>query len=110
MAKALVMTDGVPVMTEIVTAALAPVDDTLLVVVGAPGNANEITGPIIAGTPITLPNGLSYETGQLEVTISGQTVLRDTASGWNEIGSGTKTQISFNKDLDIDDEIGFRRD
>lgn len=108
MTKALVLTNGIPVMTEIAAAGQNPVDDRLLVVLGSPGNANEITGPIPQGTPIDLPNGLTYESGQLEVTLSGQTVLP--ISGWNEIGSGEKTQISFNRDLDIGDEIGFRRD
>lgn len=108
MTKVLVLTNGVPVMTDIAVSGSPATDDRLLVVLGAPGNANEITGPIVAGTPITLPNSLDYESGELEVTLNGQTILPVT--GWNEIGSGTKTQISFNQDLDIDDEIGFRRD
>ena len=108
MAKALSIVSGLPVMIDIIASAAPAVDDRLLVVLGAPGNVNEITGPIVSSTAITLPNSLTYESGTLEITLNGQTIVPVT--GWNEIGSGSMTQISFNQDLEIDDEVSFRID
>lgn len=93
----------------VVVAGSKPEETTLKVVSGAPGNVNEITGPIAAGTPITLPDSVTYEDTDLQVFFNGQQV--DVVSEYNYEGAGpTRTQISFTFDLEVGDDMSFRVD
>jgi hypothetical protein len=82
-------------------------DEYLLVVSGSPSNGNEITGPILAGTNITLPNSGQYSGDELLVDLNGQTC--ENGLDFNYVGSPPRTQIAFTFDLFVDDRLYLRK-
>ena len=101
--KKLALVNGIPKMVE---EAGAPTiyEETILIVDGSPG-AGELTGPIAAGTNITLPGSQTYSGDELEVYISG-----DRLTVGQDYISVSSTQISFLFDLYTNDLIKFRID
>jgi hypothetical protein len=82
-------------------------DEYLLVVSGTPSNANEITGPINAGTAITLPNGGQYTGDELMVDFEGQTL--ENGYDFNYVGTPPRTQVAFTFNLLVGDRLYFRK-
>lgn len=80
-------------------------DQGIDVVSGSPGS-NQITGPVAAGTPITLPSGQTYTGGELEVMLNGD--ILETVLDYSYVGSGSKTQIQLTFDLVVGDRLRFR--
>lgn len=71
----------------------------ILVIDETPALPEEIQGPITAGTPISLPNGGTYEGNELKLDVNGVdlTPLLD----YNFVGPGpARTQITLTFDLD----------
>lgn len=94
-------------------------DEKLTVVAGAPADSNEVTGPIIPGVAITLPNdsrdggnSQGYVVGQgvLEVYLNGQELI--SGDDWSELGSlgSVATTFQIDIDLEVDDILLVRID
>ena len=105
--RALAIINGLPRMDDITASQPSIYDEPLKAVSGAPANSNEITGPVTTGNNITLSNSGSYTGLELEVDFNGQDLvaIRD----YTYVGAGTKTQIQLNFDLNIGDELHFRK-
>jgi hypothetical protein len=102
----LALVNGVPRMT----LSLPNIyDQSVTVVSGTPG-ANEIQGPVTAGTPITLPSSGSYtvvsSVTSLNVYLNGDRTER--TLDWNTSGSSPYTAIVLTFDLVVGDRIDFR--
>jgi len=82
-------------------------DEELLVVSSGASGENEINGPISAGTSITLPNSGTYEGEELEIFVNK--FVQEDVLDFNYVGSGTKTQVQFTFDMEVDDVIVFRK-
>lgn len=94
-------------------------EELLTVVSGSPADDNEVTGPILSGTNLTIPydsrdseavRGYIVGKGDLEVFLNGQR-LRLTAD-WTEVGtSGTESvTVQIQQNLIVGDELLFRMD
>lgn len=79
---------------------------SLEIVASAPA-ANQIIGPITAGTNITLPSSGTYTGEELFIFINGQKV--DSAFDYNFVGTAPRTQVTFTFNLVIGDKIEFVR-
>jgi len=84
-----------------------PEETTLEVVSSSPG-ANEIAGPIVSSTAVTIPDSVTYEDADLQVFLNGQQL--DLVGDYNYEGSGTRTQVSFTFELLVGDKLTFRVD
>lgn len=62
-------------------------------------------GNISAFTAITIPDSETYEGKELKVYLNG--VLQVVLSDYNYVGSGSKTQIAFTKDIVTTDTISY---
>lgn len=80
-------------------------DQRLTVVSGAPGNSNQITGPVTTGTNVTLPQSGNYTGLELEVYLNGDRL--EVTVDYTYVGSGTKTQVQFTQQLEIGDTVDF---
>jgi hypothetical protein len=80
-------------------------DESLLLVSGSPG-AGEITGPITAGTPITLPSSKTYDSSELKLFLNGMSL--EYLVDFNYVGTVPRTQISLTFDAVVGDRIRFR--
>lgn len=94
-------------------------DEKITVVAGAPLNDNEVTGPILAGSILTLPldsrdsdSVQNYKNGKgvLEVFLNG--IYLQNGIDWQEIGAIDSVQTTFqiNVDLVIGDQVTCRID
>jgi len=82
-------------------------DEALDVVSGSPG-PGQITGPVTAGTNITLPLSQTYTSEELEVRLNG--IRLESVIDYNYVGSPPRTQVTLTFDLVIGDRIHFRID
>lgn len=80
-------------------------DQSLTVVASSPG-PNEIVGPIITGTNITLPAAQTYDDLDLQVYLNGDRL--EPVFDYNYVGSPPRTQIAFTFDIVVGDRIDFR--
>lgn len=103
MAKKLALVAGIPRMVE--ESANPAIYDQALKVVSGTAGAGEITGPISAGTPITLPSGKTYTSDELEVYLAG-----DRMKAVFDYNYTSSTQVSFTFQLLVGDVIRFRID
>lgn len=85
-----------------------PIYDEPLTIVASGAGANEMNGPVITGTAVTLPASGTYEGEELEVRLNGQRL--EGLYDYNYVGSGTKTQVSFTFNLSVGDRLDFRVD
>jgi len=108
MAKKLALVNGIPRMTEESSAPTIYDEHIDVVASGASGDNQINEASATTGSPITLPNSGTYEGQELEVYINGNRV--EDVVDYNFVGSGTKTQVSFTFDLEVDDRIRFRVD
>lgn len=76
--------------------------DMSLEVVSSGAGPNQINGPIIAGTNISLPNSQTYTGDELQVFLNG--IRLDNVLDYNHVSS---TQISFLFNLEVTDIIRF---
>jgi len=81
-------------------------DESLLVVSGVAGVGEISESNATTGTPITLPNGKTYEGLELEVWLNGQRM--EDAIDYNFVGIIPRTQVSFTFNLLAGDVIRFR--
>jgi len=97
-------------------------DEIITIVSGAPVG-NQLTGPVLSGTTITIPvNSRLIGTpqqyyvvgkGTLEVFLNGQYLsLFDLSNGWQEVGAtgSNSSQIQINQTLQVGDVLTFRLD
>ena len=64
-------------------------------------------GNVSAFSSITLPSSMTYEGVELLVYLNG--VLQVPLVDYNYVGSGTKTQIAFTKDIITTDRISYSK-
>jgi hypothetical protein len=94
-------------------------EEVLSVVAGPPADDNEVTGPVLAGTNLTLPfdsrdlnlvRNYVVGKGDLEVFLNGQRLR--IPIDWTEVGSAgdESVTIQIQQDLVVGDEITFRID
>jgi hypothetical protein len=76
--------------------------DRYLEVVASGAGANQINGPITAGTNITLPSSQTYTGDELQVFLNG--LRLDNVLDYNHVSS---TQISFLFNLEVTDVLRF---
>lgn len=103
MAQVLSLVNGVPKMVQ-ESAATTIYDEHLTVISGTAG-ANEVSGPISTGSPVTLPGSKSYTGEELEVYLGGQR-LEDVF----DYNHNTSTTVTFTFDLEVGDRLRFRID
>ena len=106
----------------ILTALDTPSYDEFREVVAAAPTGNQLLGPVIAGTIITLPvnSRLSgspqqfYTVGKgtLEIFLNGQMLQLGEAGGWSEVGASLtpSDEIEINQQLEVGDFLTFRID
>lgn len=93
-------------------------EEPVLVVSGVAANDNEIAGPVVIDTQITLPlDSRNFDTARiypygsalLQVYLNGQ--ILDNGNDYIEVGPGpTSTKIQIKIPLVVDDELTFRID
>lgn len=103
MAK-LELVNGVARMRPETGGGVAIYDETIEIVSGAAG-AGQLTGPINAGTPVTLPNSKTYTGDELEVYLDGNRLVKLLDYTFN-----STTTVAFTFKLQPDDIIRFRID
>jgi hypothetical protein len=86
-------------------------DEPLDVVAGIPSGSNEVTGPVLGNTILTLPNdsrdggnSQGYVVGQgvLEVKLNGQELIL--GDGFNEVGAAGSVSTLFEILIDLEEE------
>lgn len=93
-------------------------EETMTVVAGAPADDNEITGPVVALTTVTIPENSrnsdlqeSYVVGEadLEVYLNGNRL--QSGLDFNEIGApgADSTDVEFTFQLEVDDVLIFTK-
>ena len=79
--------------------------------VGVPNISNQQTtlvGDITAGTPVTLPGGMTYTSEELEITLNGQRL--QPTEDYTYVGSPPRTQVQYTLNLVIGDKLTYRTD
>jgi hypothetical protein len=95
-----------------------PYQENLAVVSGAPANDNEVTGPVTAGTPVTIPLNSrasdiqeTFVVGRadLELHLNGQQLV--IGKDYVEIGTAgdDSSIVEFTFELKVDDVLDFRK-
>lgn len=103
MAKKLALVNGIPRMVEEIGGPTI-YEETLTVVASGAG-ANEINGPVTAGTNVTLPNSGTYSSAELEIWFAG-----DRLQPIYDYNYESSTEVSFTFQLEVDDILTFRID
>jgi|GEM_PF-5661394 hypothetical protein len=100
MAKFLRLVNGI--MKSFEESGSSTIYDRYLEVVASGAGANQINGPITAGTNITLPSSQTYTGDELQVFLNG--LRLDNVLDYNHVSS---TQISFLFNLEVTDVLRF---
>lgn len=79
--------------------------DQPLLVVASGAISGQVNGPIVTGTPVTLPLGKTYTAYELEVYLNGQR-LEDVV----DYSFNSSTAVAFTFDIIVGDLIRFRID
>ena len=99
------MVNGLPRMTN-ESASPTIYDEAIVVVLSGASGDNEINlVDAETGDPITLPNSGTYEGEELQVFLNGNRV--EDVIDYNWLDSGTRTQIAFTFDLEVEDRVRF---
>ena len=107
MANYLALVNGVP-RQSVLPGTQTIYDQSVSVVTSAVGG-NQITGPVTAGTSITLPASQTYTGAELNVYLNGDRL--EPIFDYSYVGSGSgKTQIQFTFGLVVGDRVDFRID
>lgn len=89
------------------TAAPVIYDQSLTVVASGAG-ANQINGPVTAGTSVTLPSSETYTAAELQIHLNGDRL--EPTFDYAYVGSPPRSQVQFTFDLVVNDRIDFRID
>lgn len=100
MAKFLRLVNGI--MKSFEESGSSPIYDRYLEVVASGAGANQINGPITAGTNITLPSSQTCTGDELQIFLNG--LRLDNVLDYNHVSS---TQISFLFNLEVTDVLRF---
>lgn len=106
MAKFLRLSNGVPRSFD-ESASLTIYDQSLTVVASGAG-ANQINGPVTAGTSVTLPGSQTYTSAELQIYLNGDRL--EPVFDYTYVGSPLRTQVQFTFDLVVGDRVDFRID
>lgn len=82
--------------------------DQSLTVVASGAGANQINGPVTAGTSVTLPGSQTYTSAELQIYLNGDRL--EPVFDYTYVGSPLRTQVQFTFDLAVRDRIDFRID
>ena len=100
MGKFLRLTNGIPKSFD-ESGSPTIYDKTINIVSGSP-TGNDLTGPVSAGTSITLPNGQTYTGDELQVWLNG--LRLDDILDYSHTSS---TQIQMTFSLEVGDVLRF---
>lgn len=106
MGKFLRLSNGVPRSFQ-ESSSLTIYDQSLTVVPSGAG-ANQINGPVITGSNVTLPAGQQYTAAELQIYLNGDRL--ESVFDYSYVGSAPRTQVQFTFDLEVGDRIDFRID
>lgn len=106
MAKFLRLSNGVP--RSFNEGSVVSIYDQSLTVVTSGAGANEINGPVTAGTNVTLPGGQTYSSAELQIYLNGDRL--ESVFDYNYVGSPPRTQVQFTFELVVGDRLDFRID
>jgi len=105
MGRFLRLTNGVPRSFD-ESSSVGIYDERLTIVSGAPADSNEMTGPVNAGTNVTLPDSGTYSGLELQIYLNGDRL--ETVADYAYVGAGpTRTQVQFTFELVVGDTIDF---
>jgi hypothetical protein len=107
MAKKLELINGLPRMTD-ESGTPTIYDDYISIVASGASGPNELNGPIIAGTSVTLPNSGTYAGDNLEIRLND--IRLEDVEDYMYVGSGARTQVQFTFELLPQDRLRFRVD
>ena len=82
--------------------------DQSLTVVPSGAGANQINGPVTAGTSVTLPSAQTYASAELQIYLNGDRL--ESVFDYTYVGSPPRTQVQFTFDMVVGDRIDFRID
>lgn len=82
--------------------------DQSLTVVASGAGANQINGPVTAGTSVTLPGSQTFTSAELGVYLNGDRL--EPVFDYTYVGSPPRTQIQFTFNLVVFDRVDFRID
>jgi hypothetical protein len=82
--------------------------DQSLTVVASGAGANQINGPVTAGTAVTIPGSQTYTAAELQVYLNGDRM--EPLFDYTYVGSAPRTQLMFTVDLVVGDRVDFRID
>jgi len=102
----LTLVNGVP--RSVSAPVYVPIYETSLQLVSGSPGAGQITGPIVAGTNITLPSGQQYNSTDLTVFLNGDRM--EAVYDYNYVGTVPRTQIQMTFNLVVGDLLVFRVD
>lgn len=100
------LTNGVP-RSFAESSSLTIYDQSITVVVSGAG-ANQINGPVITGTSVTLPASQTYTAAELQIYLNGDRL--EPVFDYTYVGSPLRTQVQFTFQLEIGDRLDFRID
>jgi hypothetical protein len=95
-----------------------PYQENIAIISGAPADDHEVTGPVVALTPVKIPKNTrnsdvqeTYVVGKadLEIHLGGQQLV--VGKDYNEIGAvdSDSSYVEFTFQLEIDDVLDFRK-
>lgn len=105
--SALVLISGVPRMQPITSSSVTIYDQSITIVASGAG-ANQLNGPVTAGTSVTLPAAQTYTAAELQIYLNGDRL--EPIFDYTYVGSPLRTQVQFTFDLLVFDRIDFRID
>ena len=105
MAQVLTLINGIPKMVD-ESGSTDLYHETIEIVASNP-TGNQLIGPVLTGTNITLPNSGTYEGEELEVFVNK--FVQEDVLDFIWVGTGSKTQIQFTFDLEVGDVIVLRK-
>ena len=82
--------------------------DQSLTVVPSGAGANQINGPVTAGTSVTIPGSQTFTAAELQVYLNGDRL--EPLFDYTYVGSPPRTQLQFTFDLVVGDRLDFRID
>lgn len=106
MAKFLRLSNGVP--RSFNEGASVTIYDQSLTVVPSGAGANQINGPVTAGTNVTLPGSQTYTAAELQIYLNGDRL--EPIFDYSYVGSPLRTQVQFTFQLEVGDRVDFRID
>lgn len=120
------LTQAISAITGNVNGILTTLDqpsyDEVITIVASGATGNQLNGPVVTGTTITIPVNSRLigspqqfyivGKGALELYVNGQYINRSFGNGWTEVGASLSSsdQIIINQQLEVGDLITFRLD